>query len=56
VCSSFASGKSTAETLLRGDILEDDDEMPILGEPLSALTPTEAGHLRTIIEKLSGAW
>ena len=53
ICSSFTSGKSTAETLLRGDVLEDEDEMPLLVEPLSALTPTEAGHLRTIIEELS---
>jgi superfamily II DNA/RNA helicase len=53
ICSSFASGKSTAEKLLRGDVLEDEDEMPVLVEPLSVLTPTEAGHLRTIIEELS---
>jgi hypothetical protein len=53
ICSSFASGKSTAETLLRGDVLEDEEEMPLLVEPLSALTPTEAGHLRTIIEELA---
>src|SRR4029434_1890942 len=53
ICSSFASGKSTAEKLLRGDVLEDEDELPLLVEPLSALTPTEAGHLRTIIEELA---
>jgi ERCC4-related helicase len=53
ICSSFASGKSTAETLLRGDVLEDEDEMPLLVEPLSLLTPTEVSHLRTIIEELS---
>jgi hypothetical protein len=53
ICSSFASGKATAETLLRGEVLEDEDEMPLLVEPLSALTPTEAGHLGTIIEELS---
>jgi len=53
ICSSFASGKSTAETLLRGDVLEDEDEMSLLVESLRLLTPTEAGHLRTIIEELS---
>jgi superfamily II DNA or RNA helicase len=53
LCSSFASGIATAATLLRGDMLEDDDEMPVLAEPLRALTPTEASHLRTIIEELS---
>ncbi len=53
ICSSFASGKSTAEKLLSKGILEDDDGTPLLPEPLSALTPTEAGHLRTIIAELS---
>jgi hypothetical protein len=53
ICSSFASGKSTAEKLLRGDVPGDEDEMPLLAEPLSALTPTEAGYLRIMIEELS---
>ncbi len=53
ICSSFASGKATAEKLLSKGVLEDDEGTPLLAEPLSALTPTEAGHLRTIIEELS---
>src|SRR5438132_13372105 len=53
ICSSFASGKSTAEKLLRREVLEDEDEIPLLAEPLSTLTPTEASHLRTIIEELA---
>ena len=53
ICSSFASGKATAAKLLRGDVLEEEDETPVLAEPLSALTPTEASHLRTIIEELA---
>lgn len=53
ICSSFASGRLTAAKLLRGESLEDEDEIPLRAEPLSALTPTEAGHLRTIIEELS---
>jgi superfamily II DNA or RNA helicase len=53
LCSSFASGTSTAAKLLRGDVLEDEDEMPGLAEPLSTLTPTEAKYLRTIIEELA---
>jgi hypothetical protein len=53
ICSSFAAGQSTAAKLLRGEALEDDDDMPWLAEPLSALTPNETGHLRTIIEELS---
>jgi superfamily II DNA/RNA helicase len=53
ICSSFASGKATAEKMLRGEALEDDDDTRSAVEPLDALTPTEAGHLRTIIEELS---
>lgn len=53
ICSSFASGKATAEKLLRGDVPEDEDETPWLAEPLSALTPVEASHLHTIIEELA---
>ena len=53
ICSSFASGKSTAETLLRGEALEDEDETFFRAEPISALTPAEVGHLRTIIEELA---
>ncbi len=53
ICSSFASGKSTAEKLLNKGVLEDDEGTPLLAEPLSALTPSEASHLRTIIEELS---
>jgi superfamily II DNA or RNA helicase len=52
LCSSFASGQATAATLLRGDVLEEEDELSLLAEPLSDLTPTEAGYLRTIIEEL----
>jgi len=53
ICSSFASGKATAEKMLRGEVLEDDDDTQLLMEPLDTLTPTEAGHLSTIIEELS---
>ena len=53
ICSSFASGQLTAARLLRGEVLEDEDELPLLAEPLSALTPTEAGYLRTISEELA---
>ena len=53
ICSSFASGRSTATKMLRRELLEDEDEAALLLEPLSSLTPTEAGHLRTIVEELS---
>lgn len=53
VCSSFASGKCTAEKFLRGVPLEDEEEAGSLADSLSTLTPMEAQHLRTIIEELS---
>lgn len=53
ICSSFASGKATAEKLLSKGILEDEEGTPLLAEPLSALTPTESSHLRTIVAELS---
>ena len=53
ICSSFASGRSTAEKLLRGEGMEDEEEIPLLPEALRALVPVEVVHLRTIIEELS---
>lgn len=53
ICSSFASGYSTATKMLRGELLEDEEDAPRLLAPLSSLTPTEAGHLGTILEELS---
>ena len=53
ICSSFASGRSTAEKMLRRELLEDEEQAALLLEPLSSLTPTEAGHLRAIVEELS---
>jgi hypothetical protein len=53
ICSSFASGRSTAQKLLRGEAPEDEDDSPLLLEALSSLTPAEGSHLHTIIEELS---
>jgi superfamily II DNA/RNA helicase len=53
ICSSFASGKSTAEKFLRKETLEDDEDSPLLAEALHAVTSVESAHLRTIIEELS---
>ena len=52
ICSSFASGRATAERMLRKDELED-EEQPRLLEVLDKITPGEAQHLRTIVEELS---
>lgn len=53
LCSSFASGRATAERLLRRELLEDEEEVGALEEPLSALTAEEADHLSTIVHELS---
>ncbi len=53
ICSSFASGLSTAKKMLDRELLEDEDQAQLLAEALSALTREEAGHLRTIVEELS---
>ncbi len=54
ICSSFASGRSTATKLLRGEELEEESEEGLeLPDMLSDLTPTEAHYLRTIVEELS---
>lgn len=53
ICSSFASGRMTAEKMLRRVTLEDEEQAKLVDEALSALTPIEAGHLRTIVEELS---
>ena len=53
ICSSFASGRSTATKMLDRILLEDEEDAQLLDKPLEGLTPEEAGHLRTIVEELS---
>ena len=53
ICSSFASGRSTAERMLRREVLDDEEQAKDIEEALSALTPDEAGYLRTIAAELS---
>jgi superfamily II DNA or RNA helicase len=53
ICSSFASGRSTAEKLLHGEGFEEEEENRLLPETVSDLTPVEGTCLRTIIEELS---
>ena len=53
ICSSFASGRSTASKMLHREVFEDEEQVRVLIEALSTLTPEEAGHLRTIVEELS---
>lgn len=53
ICSSFASGRSTAEKMLRREILDDEEQTKLVQETLSSLTPEEARYLHTIVEELS---
>jgi DNA-binding Lrp family transcriptional regulator len=53
ICSSFASGLSTAKKMLSRELLEDEEHAQLLHDALSALTQEEAGHLRVIVEELS---
>jgi superfamily II DNA or RNA helicase len=53
ICSSFASGKSTAEKLLRREILEDEEYTPTLEAGINAITAEEAMHLQRIIDELA---
>jgi superfamily II DNA or RNA helicase len=53
ICSSFASGRSTAEKMLRREVLEDEEQAKLFKDALDALTPEEAGHLRVIVTELS---
>lgn len=53
ICSSFASGRFTAERMLRREILDDEEQAKLIEEALTALTTEEAGYLRTIAMELS---
>lgn len=53
ICSSIASGRTTAEKMLRRENLDDEEQTSLVDDALAALTPVEAGHLRTILEELS---
>lgn len=53
ICSSFASGRATAERMRRRELLDDEEAPPPLEGILEGLTPEEAAHLDTIVEELS---
>ncbi len=53
ICSSFASGRATAEKMLHRENLDDEEQTSLVDDALAALAPGEAGHLRTIVEELS---
>jgi hypothetical protein len=47
ICSSFASGRSTAEKLLRGDVPEEEEDARLLAETVADLTSGEIASLRS---------
>ena len=53
ICSSFASGRATAEKMRRRELLEDEEQTRQLGELLKGITSEEAAFLDTIVEELS---
>lgn len=53
ICSSFASGRSTAEKMLRRQSPDDEDQPQQLNSLLSDLTSDEATQLQTIVAELS---
>jgi len=53
ICSSFASGRSTATKMLSCEDLEDEEQSELLQDVLETLTPIEASHLSRIVQELS---
>ena len=53
VCSSFASGRSTAEKMLRREAPDDEEQASLVADVLGALTADEADHLRAMVRELS---
>ncbi len=53
ICSSFASGRSTAEKMLKRETFEDEEQVRLLQDVLSESTNEELAHLRTIVQELS---
>jgi len=53
ICSSFASGRATAERMLRREVFEEEDQTQLMEEAMRVLTDEEAEYLHTIVEELS---
>jgi superfamily II DNA or RNA helicase len=53
ICSSFVSGRSTAEKLLGREDLDDEDQASLVTATVGDLTADEAEQLRTIVAELS---
>lgn len=53
ICSSFASGRATAEKMLRRDLLEDEEQQARVDHVVGSLTGAERSELETIVAELS---
>ena len=53
ICSSFASGRATAERMLRREDVDDEEQTTLVKDVLSALTHDEVAQLRIIVDELS---
>jgi superfamily II DNA or RNA helicase len=53
ICSSFASGRATAERMLRREDVDDEEQTTLVKDVLSALTHDEVEQLRIIVDELS---
>jgi superfamily II DNA/RNA helicase len=53
ICSSFASGKATAERMLQREVLDEEENTDMFEEVYRVLTPNEALILTRIVEELS---
>ena len=53
ICSSFASGRSTATKLLARQVLDEDEDSAVLLKATDGITGPEANALRVIVEELA---
>jgi len=53
ICSSFASGRATAERMLQREMFEEEEQTQIFEDEMRVLTDEEAEHLRVIVKELS---
>ena len=53
ICSSFSSGRATADKLRRREPLDDEEAPHQVQEILEQITPKETRHLNTIVDELS---
>ena len=53
ICSSFASGRSTASKLLARQLLDEDEDSALLSKATDGITGPEANALKVIVEELA---